>query len=154
FGICLEYMQRLGASWIATGHYARIRRDGPEAQLLKAADLAKDQSYFLHSVASSALAKTLFPLGELRKTQVRRMAHAAGLPVFDKPDSTGICFIGERPFQEFLSTYLHTEKGPIETAEGKVIGEHGGLALYTLGQRSGLHIGGRGRGAAGARCGA
>src|ERR1700727_426668 len=84
FGICLEYMQRLGASWIATGHYARVARAGAEAQLLKAADLAKDQSYFLHSVASTALAKTLFPLGDLRKTQVRHMGHAAGLPGFDK----------------------------------------------------------------------
>jgi tRNA-specific 2-thiouridylase len=143
FGICLEYMQRLGASWIATGHYARIHRAGGEAHLLKAADLAKDQSYFLHSVASTVFAKTLFPLGDLRKTQVRSIAHAAGLPVFDKPDSTGICFIGERPFQEFLSTHLRTEAGPIETADGRIIGEHGGLALYTLGQRSGLKVGGR-----------
>ncbi len=85
---------------------------------------AKDQSYFLHSVAASALSKTLFPLGDLRKAQVRDMAHAAGLPVFDKPDSTGICFIGERPFQEFLSRHLHTEPGPIETADGRIIGEH------------------------------
>jgi tRNA-specific 2-thiouridylase len=143
FGICLEYMQRLGASWIATGHYARVRRAGDESRLLKAADLGKDQSYFLHSVASSALAKTLFPLGDLRKTQVRNIAHAAGLPVFDKPDSTGICFIGERPFREFLSTHLRTEAGPIETPDGRIVGEHSGLALYTLGQRSGLKVGGR-----------
>jgi tRNA-specific 2-thiouridylase len=143
FGICLEYMQRLGASWIATGHYARVARAGAETQLLKAADLAKDQSYFLHSVASTALAKTLFPLGDLRKTQVRRMAHAAGLPVFDKPDSTGICFIGERPFREFLSSHLRTKAGPIETPDGRIVGEHRGLALYTLGQRSGLKVGGR-----------
>jgi tRNA-specific 2-thiouridylase len=143
FGICLEYMQRLGASWIATGHYAKVSRAGSEVQLLKAADLGKDQSYFLHSVAAAALAKTLFPLGELRKAEVRRMAHAAGLPVFDKPDSTGICFIGERPFQEFLSSHLRTEPGPIETADGKIVGKHGGLALYTLGQRSGLKVGGR-----------
>jgi tRNA-specific 2-thiouridylase len=143
FGICLEYMQRLGASWIATGHYARIRRAGAEVQLLKAADLAKDQSYFLHSVAAGALAKTLFPLAELRKAQVRGIAHAAGLPVFDKPDSTGICFIGERPFQEFLSAHLRSEPGPIETPDGRIVGEHRGLALYTLGQRSGLKVGGR-----------
>src|SRR6201996_6361510 len=143
FGICLEYMQRLGAAWIATGHYARVQRADGQTQLLKAADVSKDQSYFLHSVASDALQKTLFPLGDLRKSQVRRMAHAAGLPVFDKPDSTGICFIGERPFQEFLSTYLRTDRGPIETPEGRVVGEHRGLALYTLGQRSGLGIGGR-----------
>jgi tRNA-specific 2-thiouridylase len=143
FGVCLEYMQRLGASWIATGHYAQIRRTGPHPELLKAADTAKDQSYFLHSVALPALSKTLFPLGGLQKAQVRRLAHAAGLPVFDKPDSTGICFIGERPFQEFLSRHLRTEPGPIETADGSVIGEHRGLALYTLGQRSGLRVGGR-----------
>jgi tRNA-specific 2-thiouridylase len=143
FGISLEYMQRLGATWIATGHYARTRRAGEGAQLLKAADLNKDQSYFLHSVPQAALAKTLFPLGDLRKAQVRHMAHAAGLPVFDKPDSTGICFIGERPFQEFLSSHLRTEAGPIETADGRIIGEHRGLALYTLGQRSGLKVGGR-----------
>ena len=143
FGICLEYMQRLGADWIATGHYAQIQHTSPYPQLLKAADSAKDQSYFLHSVAASALSKTLFPLGRLQKAQVRAMAHAAGLPVFDKPDSTGICFIGERPFQEFLSQHLRTERGPIETADGRILGEHAGLALYTLGQRSGLKIGGR-----------
>jgi tRNA-uridine 2-sulfurtransferase len=143
FGVCLEYMQRLGAAWIATGHYAQIRRTGPRPELLKAADTAKDQSYFLHNVPAAALAKTLFPLAGLQKAQVRRLAHAAGLPVFDKPDSTGICFIGERPFQEFLSRHLHTEPGPIETADGTVIGEHRGLALYTLGQRSGLGVGGR-----------
>jgi tRNA-specific 2-thiouridylase len=143
FGICLEYMQRLGATWIATGHYARIRRAGEDAQLLKAADLSKDQSYFLHSVASTALARTLFPLGDLPKAEVRRIAHAAGLPVFAKPDSTGICFIGERPFQEFLSKHLRTEAGPIETPDGRIVGEHRGLALYTLGQRSGLKVGGR-----------
>jgi tRNA-specific 2-thiouridylase len=143
FGICLEYMQRLGADWIATGHYAQIHHTSPYPELLKAADAAKDQSYFLHSVAASALSKTLFPLGRLQKAQVRAMAHAAGLPVFDKPDSTGICFIGERPFQEFLSQHLRTAPGPIETADGRVLGEHAGLALYTLGQRSGLKIGGR-----------
>jgi tRNA-uridine 2-sulfurtransferase len=143
FGICLEYMQRLGADWIATGHYAQVRHGSPYPELLKAADSAKDQSYFLHSVAVSALSKTLFPLGHLQKAQVRAMAHAAGLPVFDKPDSTGICFIGERPFQEFLSQHLRTAPGPIETAEGRILGEHAGLALYTLGQRSGLKIGGR-----------
>ena len=143
FGVCLEYMQRLGADWIATGHYAQVRHSSPYPELLKAADSAKDQSYFLHSVAVPALSKTLFPLGGLKKAQVRAMAHAAGLPVFDKPDSTGICFIGERPFQEFLSRHLRTERGPIETADGRILGEHAGLALYTLGQRSGLKIGGR-----------
>jgi tRNA-uridine 2-sulfurtransferase len=143
FGVCLDYMHRLGASWIATGHYARLQHTEAGPQLLKAADSSKDQSYFLHSVALPALRKTLFPLGELRKTEVRKLAHAAGIPVFDKPDSTGICFIGERPFQEFLSRHLRTEPGPIENDAGVVIGEHRGLSLYTLGQRSGLGVGGR-----------
>jgi tRNA-specific 2-thiouridylase len=112
-------------------------------RLLKAADGSKDQSYFLHSVAPAALADTLFPLGELRKQEVRARAHAAGLSVSDKPDSTGICFIGERPFQDFLSRHLKTSAGPIEDAAGKTLGEHRGLALYTLGQRSGIGLGGR-----------
>jgi tRNA-specific 2-thiouridylase len=166
FGVCLDYMHRLGAAKIATGHYARVagadaspggdairtggaiptggaRSGGGAVRLLKAADRAKDQSYFLHSVASIALADTLFPLGELRKQEVRARAHAAGLSVSDKPDSTGICFIGERPFQDFLSRYLKTSAGPIEDAAGRTLGEHRGLALYTLGQRSGLGLGGR-----------
>jgi tRNA-specific 2-thiouridylase len=143
FGHCLDYMRRLGASWIATGHYARLRRTDQGTELLRAVDGEKDQSYFLHGVAPAALANTLMPLGEWRKDEVRRRAHAAGLAVFDKPDSTGICFIGERPFQEFLSRYLRTAPGPIENADGEVVGEHRGLALYTLGQRSGLRVGGR-----------
>jgi tRNA-uridine 2-sulfurtransferase len=143
FGVCLDYMHRLGAKWIATGHYARVRHTPDGAQLLKGLDDAKDQSYFLHSVKPEALQRTLFPLGDLHKRDVRRIAHAAGLPVFDKPDSTGICFIGERPFQEFLSRYLRTDPGPIETDAGRVVGEHAGLPFYTLGQRSGLKIGGR-----------
>jgi tRNA-specific 2-thiouridylase len=143
FGVCLDYMHRLGASWIATGHYARVDYDGGRWRLRKGADAAKDQSYFLHQVAAAALSKTLFPIGHLNKPEVRRRAHAAGLPVFDKPDSTGICFIGERPFEAFLSQYLRQTPGPIENAEGVVIGEHRGLALYTLGQRAGLGIGGR-----------
>jgi tRNA-specific 2-thiouridylase len=143
FGVCLDYMHRLGASWIATGHYARLRHTPLGTQLLKATDTAKDQSYFLHGVAAGALGKTLFPIGELRKAEVRSLAHAAGLQVYDKPDSTGICFIGERPFQEFLSRYLRTEPGPIENDAGLIVGEHRGLALYTLGQRSGLRVGGR-----------
>jgi tRNA-specific 2-thiouridylase len=143
FGVCLDYMHRLGASWIATGHYARLQHTPEGTQLLKAADAAKDQSYFLHGVAAAALSKTLFPIGDLHKAEVRKLAHAAGIPVFDKPDSTGICFIGERPFQEFLSRYLPTLPGPIENDAGVVLGEHRGLALYTLGQRSGIGIGGR-----------
>jgi tRNA-specific 2-thiouridylase len=143
FGVCLDYMHRLGGAWIATGHYAQVRHGRPQPQLFKAADLTKDQSYFLHSVSAAALNKTLFPIGHLQKTAVRKIAHAAGLPVYDKPDSTGICFIGERPFAEFLSRHLTMQPGPIETAEGRVIGEHRGLALYTLGQRSGMGLGGR-----------
>jgi tRNA-specific 2-thiouridylase len=114
FGVCLEYMHRLGAGRIATGHYARLRRTEHGTELLKAADESKDQSYFLHSVDPAALDKTLFPLGELRKDEVRRQAHAAGLSVHDKPDSTGICFIGERPFENFLGRYIQGSAGPIE----------------------------------------
>jgi tRNA-specific 2-thiouridylase len=143
FGVCLDYMQRLGATYIATGHYARVRNIDGETALLKGIDASKDQSYFLHGVHAAALPKTLFPIGGMHKHDIRKLAHAAGLPVYDKPDSTGICFIGERPFQEFLSRYLRTDMGPIETDTGKVLGEHRGLALYTLGQRSGLRIGGR-----------
>jgi len=143
FGVCLEYMHRLGAAWIATGHYARVRRTPAGVQLLRAADPSKDQSYFLHAVAPAALAKTVLPIGESRKDEVRREAHAAGLPVFDKPDSTGICFIGERPFAQFLGRYLKPGQGPIEDEHGRILGEHRGLAFYTLGQRSGLGLGGR-----------
>jgi tRNA-specific 2-thiouridylase len=144
FGVCLDYMRRLGADRIATGHYARLDHGGAGTRLVKARDLSKDQSYFLHAVARDALANTLFPLGHLHKSEVRRRAHAAGLSrVSEKPDSTGICFIGERPFQEFLSRYLKDSAGPIETPEGRVLGEHRGLAFYTLGQRSGLGVGGK-----------
>ena len=142
FGVCLDYMRRLGASRIATGHYARVEHTAGGPKLLKAVDSSKDQSYFLHQIGPEALGRTVFPIGDLHKDEVRRQAHAAGLPVFDKPDSTGICFIGERPFGAFLSRYLPQTPGPIETDAGRVIGEHRGLALYTLGQRSGLRIGG------------
>ncbi|MDP9065918.1 MAG: tRNA 2-thiouridine(34) synthase MnmA [Pseudomonadota bacterium] len=148
FGVCLEYMHRLGGAWIATGHYARVYRTAGGVELHKAADAAKDQSYFLHQVAADALQKTLFPLGDLCKQEVRHLAHAAGLPVFDKPDSTGICFVGERPFEEFLSRYVPPLPGPIETPDGEILGQHRGLAFHTLGQRSGLGIGGRAGGTA------
>lgn len=149
FGTCLAYMLRLGADRIATGHYARVL-DGPEGAMLgRARDERKDQSYFLHSIAGDALNRTLFPIGNLRKSEVRRIAREQGLPVFDKPDSTGICFIGERPFHEFLQRYVDRKPGPIETPSGRVLGEHQGLAFYTLGQRSGLNLGGK-RGAAAA----
>lgn len=143
FGACLDYVRRLGAVRIATGHYARLEQSVAGPRLMKGVDTAKDQSYFLHAVSPAALGRALFPLGGLRKDEVRRRAHAAGLAVFDKPDSTGICFIGERPFREFLAGYLRAASGPIETPEGRVLGEHRGLAFFTLGQRSGLGIGGR-----------
>jgi tRNA-uridine 2-sulfurtransferase len=143
FGVALEWAVRLGATHFATGHYARLipAADGPA--LCKARDAAKDQSYFLHAVERQALDRTLMPLGELTKTEVRALARRAGLSVFDKPDSTGICFIGERPFRQFLARFLARTPGPIETPEGEQLGAHDGLPFYTLGQRTGLSIGGR-----------
>jgi tRNA-specific 2-thiouridylase len=143
FGVALRYVQRLGASHFATGHYARIIRGPQGVELHKALDGSKDQSYFLHAVATEHLSQTLMPLGEIEKSAVRKLARRAGLPVYDKPDSTGICFIGERPFREFLSQFLEQRPGPIESPEGEVLGTHQGLAFYTLGQREGLHIGGK-----------
>lgn len=142
FGVCFDYARRLGADWVATGHYARVVHE-PAVRLLKGLDPAKDQSYFLHAMPASALARTLFPIGELHKDEVRQIARSLTLPVFDKKDSTGICFIGERPFAEFLSKYLPAQPGRIESIDGKVLGSHQGLMYYTLGQRQGLRIGGR-----------
>jgi tRNA-uridine 2-sulfurtransferase len=143
FGVALAWARRLGASHFATGHYARSAGAADDPALCKAHDRAKDQSYFLHSIERAALARTLMPLGELQKTEVRERARRAGLPVFDKPDSTGICFIGERPFREFLARFVARAPGPIESAAGERLGTHEGLAFYTLGQRGGLQIGGR-----------
>jgi tRNA-specific 2-thiouridylase len=143
FGVFREYAKRLGGELLATGHYARTAIIDGEAALLKAADKNKDQSYFLHAVSAEALADTVFPLGEIAKDEVRQIARDHGLVVHDKKDSTGICFIGERPFQEFLSTYLPANPGPIRTPDGREIGQHNGLMYYTLGQRQGLGIGGR-----------
>lgn len=143
FGAALAWMQRLGGTHFATGHYSRLAPAADGTALLKARDAAKDQSYFLHAVPQASLARVLMPLGDLPKSAVRERARRAGLPVFDKPDSTGICFIGERPFREFLGRYLAASPGPIESAEGVRLGTHGGLAFYTLGQRAGLGIGGR-----------
>jgi tRNA-specific 2-thiouridylase len=143
FGVYLDYAKRLGGELIATGHYARTAIVDGHTALLKARDLSKDQSYFLHAVHEEALALSLFPLGNLLKEDVRRLARDNGLPVHDKKDSTGICFIGERPFREFLATYLPAQPGPMKTPEDDVVGQHQGLMYYTLGQRQGLGIGGR-----------
>jgi tRNA-specific 2-thiouridylase len=142
FKAFLDHALSLGAATIATGHYARVRHNGERYELLKALDATKDQSYFLHRLTQSQLARTLFPLGELRKTEVRTLAARIGLHNARKKDSTGICFIGERPFREFLNRYLPTRPGPIRTDAGDLIGEHVGLAFYTLGQRKGIGIGG------------
>ncbi|OYY73804.1 MAG: tRNA 2-thiouridine(34) synthase MnmA [Gammaproteobacteria bacterium 28-57-27] len=132
----------LGAQAIATGHYARLRHDARGVHLLKGLDDNKDQSYFLHALSQEQLSRVLFPLGDLPKPEVRRIAEQAGLATAKKKDSTGICFIGERRFSEFLQRYLPAQPGEIVTLEGQVIGQHHGLMYYTLGQRQGLGIGG------------
>ena len=144
FKAFLDHAMRLGAERIATGHYARVRHDAASGrhELLKGLDPAKDQSYFLHRLNQAQLAQTLFPVGELRKTEVRRIADEIGLPNARKKDSTGICFIGERPFREFLNRYLAQDPGPIQDDRGRTLGQHVGLSFYTLGQRQGLGIGG------------
>ena len=144
FKAFLDHAMRLGAEKIATGHYARVRQNSNTRlfELLKGLDPAKDQSYFLHRLNQAQLSKTLFPVGELKKTEVRRIADEIGLPNAKKKDSTGICFIGERPFRDFLNRYIAKAPGPIKSDTGRVLGEHVGLSFYTLGQRSGLGIGG------------
>ena len=144
FKAFLDHAMRLGAEKIATGHYARVRQNPTNGlyELLKGLDPSKDQSYFLHRLNQAQLSKTLFPVGELHKTQVRQIALDMGLPNAKKKDSTGICFIGERPFREFLNRYIAKEPGPIRDAKGRKLGEHQGLSFYTLGQRQGLGIGG------------
>ena len=142
FRAFLDHAIALGAARIATGHYAQVRQVDGRFDLLKAEDGTKDQSYFLHRLDQSQLARTLFPLGRLRKTEVRRIAKEVGLPNFAKRDSTGICFIGERPFREFLNRYVPRKPGIMRTPEGRVIGEHIGLAFYTIGQRKGIGLGG------------
>lgn len=143
FGVFRRYAARLGATRVATGHYARLEHGADGPVLKKGLDINKDQSYFLHAVDASALDDALFPLGDYAKPDVRQLARDHGLAPRDKKDSTGICFIGERPFREFLSRYLPAQPGPIVTPEGQRVGEHAGLMYYTLGQRQGLRIGGR-----------
>jgi tRNA (5-methylaminomethyl-2-thiouridylate)-methyltransferase len=142
FKAFLEHATGLGASFIATGHYAQVQKKNGMFQLLKGEDGTKDQSYFLYRLNQAQLSRTLFPIGHLYKRDVRRIARDYKLPNFSKKDSTGICFIGERPFREFLHRYLPHEPGEIKTPAGNVVGEHTGLMYYTIGQRQGLGIGG------------
>lgn len=143
FKVFLEYALAQGADKIATGHYARVKQEGDQFYLLKGKDNNKDQSYFLYTLGQYPLSKTLFPVGELEKPEVRRLAEKFHLATWDKKDSTGICFIGERDFAKFLSRYLPAQPGDMVTPEGEVVGQHQGLMYHTLGQRKGLGIGGR-----------
>jgi tRNA-specific 2-thiouridylase len=142
FKAFLDHAMNLGADHLATGHYARLEGAAPNRRLLKAVDGNKDQSYFLYRLNQSQIARALFPLGGLAKPRVRELAREAGLPVAEKKDSTGICFIGERPFREFLQRWLPTHPGDMVTPEGQIMGRHQGLMYHTLGQRKGLGIGG------------
>lgn len=142
FKAFLEHAAGLGANFIATGHYAQVRETSGTFELLKGEDGTKDQSYFLYRLNQAQLSRTLFPIGHLYKRDVRRIAQEHGLPNFSKKDSTGICFIGERPFREFLNRYLPGEAGEIRTPAGVLMGKHAGLMYYTIGQRQGLGIGG------------
>ena len=144
FKAFLDHALQLGADWIATGHYAQVRSRGGRFELLKGIDESKDQSYFLYRLNQAQLSKTLFPLGRMLKREVRDAAKKLGLPNHAKRDSTGICFIGERPFREFLMRYLPTSPGPMQAQDGRLLGTHQGLMYYTIGQRQGLGIGGRG----------
>jgi tRNA-specific 2-thiouridylase len=142
FKTFLDHADDLGAEMMATGHYVRKAEVDGKFQLLKGLDQNKDQSYFLYAINQYQLSRTLFPVGEIEKPEVRQIAESLGLNVFDKKDSTGICFIGEKRFQDFLSTYLKPNPGEIVTPEGQVVGQHNGLMYYTIGQRQGLGIGG------------
>ena len=144
FGTLWKYARRLGGKRLATGHYARLKlADGDRVELHKGRDAGKEQSYFLHALEERDFRQALFPLGGKLKSDVRKLARDAGLPVAEKKDSTGICFVGERPFSRFIGEYLPTNPGAIKDPEGRTLGEHQGLAFYTLGQRRGLGIGGQ-----------
>ncbi len=142
FKVFADYAAELGAQFIATGHYAQLRKENDQIQLLKAADSNKDQTYFLHAVHKSQLYNALFPLGALQKRAVRDIAKKNNLATYAKKDSTGICFIGERRFADFLKKYLPAQPGPIKSLQNEILGEHQGLIYYTIGQRQGLRIGG------------
>ncbi|MCQ2409765.1 MAG: tRNA 2-thiouridine(34) synthase MnmA [Clostridia bacterium] len=142
FGPFADFARKLGADYIATGHYCRIRHEGGTNFLLRAQDENKDQTYFLNQVKNSQLNDVMFPLGDMVKGDVRELARKFGIPVAEKKDSTGICFIGERNFRNFLSKYIPMKEGNIITQDGKVVGHHKGVYFYTLGQRRGLGIGG------------
>ncbi len=142
FKAFLDHAIKLGAEKIATGHYARVRETNGTFELLRGLDAGKDQSYFLHRLSQAQLSKAMFPVGHLQKSVVRTLAAEAGLPNHAKKDSTGICFIGERPFREFLERYLPRKPGDMVTPDGQRIGQHQGLMYYTIGQRQGLGIGG------------
>jgi len=146
FNVFLDFAERLGAEKLVTGHFANIDRVDGEYRLLRAKDENKDQTYFLYMLGQRALSKALFPVGNLTKAEIRDIAREAGLPVSEKKDSTGVCFIGERNFKQFLSGFLPARPGDMVTPEGKVVGRHDGLMYYTLGQRRGLGIGGGGNG--------
>lgn len=142
FKAFLDYAKHLGADQIATGHYARVKHETEQSFMLTGLDKNKDQTYFLYTLQQHQLRPTLFPIGELEKPKVRKIAEDAGLITHNKKDSTGICFIGERRFKTFLSTYLPAQPGTMQTPEGEIIGKHDGLMYYTIGQRQGLGIGG------------
>lgn len=144
FQVLLDKALELGADYLATGHYCQVKKIHGKSQLVKGADPGKDQSYFLYTMKHQILDKVLFPVGGILKPEVRELARKYGLSTSEKKDSTGICFIGERKFRQFLSQYLPIQKGNIETLEGEVVGQHQGIAYYTIGQRKGLGIGGRG----------
>ena len=147
FDVFLDFAEQLGAEKLVTGHFANVdRAESGEYRLLRAADENKDQTYFQYMLGQRALSKALFPVGGLTKAEIRQIAREAGLPVSDKKDSTGVCFIGERNFKQFLSGYLPARPGDMVTPDGRVVGRHDGLMYYTLGQRRGLGIGGGGNG--------